>query len=323
VQSVLHRSPQATSSRAAPALVTGLSSASRRADSFSQALGIALSDLREGLRSQSAMLFESADEPDARYRCRAASPQALVEGSIPASGFLLGRLRSRASPLAFTPEEMDTVLRWAADHKPQYVPEIEFLKKIEMRLAVSLRTKEETTVLLVLGPSLDANGYSSADKDVLQIYAQQLALMIENARLTDRVLEQEKIRRDVLLAAEVQERLLPQKSIEAGPIAVAAFTLPARGIGGDCYDFLDLGDNGIGNCPGRRGGQGNRSRSDHVGNSNIFAHHCFWRTGLSARADQENKQLPVSIHGRRQLCHFLLRPGSFREAGASLRQRGP
>jgi len=189
VQSVLHRSPQATSSRAAPALVTGLSSASRRADSFSQALGIALSDLREGLRSQSAMLFESADEPDARYRCRAASPQALVEGSIPASGFLLGRLRSRASPLAFTPEEMDTVLRWAADHKPQYVPEIEFLKKIEMRLAVSLRTKEETTGLLLLGPSLDANGYSSADKDVLQIYAQQLALMIENARLTDRVLE--------------------------------------------------------------------------------------------------------------------------------------
>jgi predicted permease len=245
-QSGLHRSSQAPSSGSAPALVTGLSSASRRADSFSQALRIALSDLREGMRSQSAMLFESAGAPDAQYRCRAASPKGLVEGSIPAGGFLLGRLRSRTSPLAFTSEEMDTVRRWASDHKPQYVPEIEFLKKAEMRLAVPLRTKEETTGFLLLGPSLDTSGYSATDKDVLQIYAQQLALMIENAQLTDRVLEQEKIRRDLALAAEVQERLLPQKSIESGSIAVAAFTLPARGIGGDCYDFLDLGDHGIG-----------------------------------------------------------------------------
>ena len=33
--------------------------------------------------------------------------------------------------------------------------------------------------------------------------------MIENARLTDRVVEQETLRRDIALASDVQRRLLP------------------------------------------------------------------------------------------------------------------
>jgi hypothetical protein len=35
--------------------------------------------------------------------------------------------------------------------------------------------------------------------------------MIENARLTDRMVEQEKLNRDIQLAAEVQKRLFPDK----------------------------------------------------------------------------------------------------------------
>ena len=70
--------------------------------------------------------------------------------------------------------------------------------------------------------------------------------MIENARLTDRIVEQEKIRRDVALAAEVQEKLLARRSMETGSASIAAYFLPARSVGGDCYDFLDLGGDGAG-----------------------------------------------------------------------------
>jgi predicted permease len=229
-------------SRLDPSVVAAFADASRRADSFPQALAIALADLRQQLRAQSVMLFENVDASDSRYHFRAASPDVPVAAAIPAEGFLLGRLRFHATPLSFVPDEMDTVLRWSRDQKPQYIDEIEYLKKIGMRLAVPLRTKRKIIGLLLLGPGLDGNPYSLADKDLIQICAQQLSLMIENARLTDRVVEQEKIRRDVALAAEVQERLLPEKSIEDRAISIAAFTLPARGVGGDCHDFLELGD---------------------------------------------------------------------------------
>jgi sigma-B regulation protein RsbU (phosphoserine phosphatase) len=70
--------------------------------------------------------------------------------------------------------------------------------------------------------------------------------MIENARLTARVVEQEKLRRDLALAAEVQRRLLPDRPPEANGAVLGAVSLPARSVGGDYYDFIELGDHRIG-----------------------------------------------------------------------------
>jgi phosphoserine phosphatase RsbU/P len=80
----------------------------------------------------------------------------------------------------------------------------------------------------------------------LRSCAAQFALMLENARLTERVVEQEKLRRDVALAAEVQRRLLPEKPPETSVGGLAAVSLPARTVGGDYYDFFDAGDRRIG-----------------------------------------------------------------------------
>ena len=66
------------------------------------------------------------------------------------------------------------------------------------------------------------------------------ALLIENGRLNERALEQEKLRRDLALAAEVQRRLLPARPPVCAGAEFAAFTLPARSVGGDYYDFLEL-----------------------------------------------------------------------------------
>jgi sigma-B regulation protein RsbU (phosphoserine phosphatase) len=78
---------------------------------------------------------------------------------------------------------------------------------------------------------------------VLRVVADQFALMIENARLTDRVVEQETLRRDIALASDVQRRLLPDVPPRIECADIAASSLPARRIGGDYYDFLEL-DNG-------------------------------------------------------------------------------
>ena len=42
------------------------------------------------------------------------------------------------------------------------------------------------------------------------------------------------------MAAEVQRRLLRPHAAPSAAVTLAAFTLPARTIGGDYYDFLDL-----------------------------------------------------------------------------------
>jgi sigma-B regulation protein RsbU (phosphoserine phosphatase) len=70
--------------------------------------------------------------------------------------------------------------------------------------------------------------------------ANHFALMLENARLTERIVQHERLQRDLALAAEVQKRLLPRQSLETAMVWLAAVSVPARSVGGDYYDFLDL-----------------------------------------------------------------------------------
>jgi predicted permease len=226
------------------ALATELIEAVRYADSFSTALHVALATLCERIGASSALLLENVSGQE--YRCIAAVPETAASGcSLPVNGFLLGRLRFYPSPLSLTQEDFATWLRWASEHRPQYVGEIEELRNAGARLAVGLRSKEILGVLL-LGRPVERDEYTATQKHALRRCAEQLALIVENARLTERIVEQEKLRRDVALAAEVQKRLLPEKSPETGMGRLAAVSLPARSVGGDYYDFLDMGDRRIG-----------------------------------------------------------------------------
>jgi sigma-B regulation protein RsbU (phosphoserine phosphatase) len=113
-------------------------------------------------------------------------------------------------------------------------------------MAVALRTQREILGVLLLGPREDGERYHSEEKRLLRTAADQFALMVENARLTGRVVEQEKLRRDVDLAIEVQKRLLPEHPPAIDGASLAAFSLPARSVGGDYYDFVDVGEHRIG-----------------------------------------------------------------------------
>jgi sigma-B regulation protein RsbU (phosphoserine phosphatase) len=70
--------------------------------------------------------------------------------------------------------------------------------------------------------------------------------MIENSRLTDRSVEQERLRRELLLATEVQKRLFPENPPHTASLELAGVCVPARGVGGDYYDFIDLGHHRLG-----------------------------------------------------------------------------
>ncbi len=228
-----------------PALLKEFIDASRHSDSFSEALRSAVATLRARIRAQSAMLLENISEGE--YRCAARIPEKQqVVCSIPANGFLINRLKFYPAPLAFTAGDLDSALRWAMEQKPRHVAEIEMLRNVDIRLAVALRTKNEILGLLLFGPPIERRAFTPSEKQLLAACADQFALMIENARLTERVVEQEKLRRDVELAAEVQKRLLPRESPETAASSLGAFTLPARSVGGDYYDFLNVGDHRIG-----------------------------------------------------------------------------
>ncbi len=216
-----------------------------------------------------------------------------------------------------------------------------------MRLAVALRTKNEILGLLLLGAPVGLNRYSSTDKSLLRVCAEQFALTLENARLTNRVVEQEKLRRDVALAAEVQRRLLPQKSPETAGSSFGAFTLPVRSVGGDYYDFLNVGNHRIGIALADVAGkgiaaalimavvhaslriiaaEGNISLPDLAARMNSFLHRSTgsssYATFFYAQFDEENRQLRYvnAGHNPPYLVRALETPSYGHEPGTAIEE---
>lgn len=69
--------------------------------------------------------------------------------------------------------------------------------------------------------------------------AGQIAIAIENARLYQKVANQERrLEQDLSLAHELQYRLLPQTCPKLSTVELAAKFTPARQIGGDLYEFI-------------------------------------------------------------------------------------
>ena len=220
------------------ALMAEFVDSSRHAESFRQAIQLALEALREAIGCQSAVLLEKS--PGEVYRSVATGC------AVPAAGLLVGRLRGYPYPLPLTPGDFETWSRWAAAEKPGHTAEIESLRSSGAALAVPLLAKNGIAGILLLGPPVGRAEYGAAEKRALRNCAGQFALMIENARLTDRMVEQERLNRDLQLAVEVQKRLFPDKPPASATMALAGMSLPARSVGGDYYDFLDLGGQRIG-----------------------------------------------------------------------------
>jgi sigma-B regulation protein RsbU (phosphoserine phosphatase) len=86
------------------------------------------------------------------------------------------------------------------------------------------------------------NYYTDEHQTTLSTLAAQVAISIANARLYQRIHEEEqRLERDLSMAREVQLRLLPSAPPQPRHAEIAAAFLPARSIGGDIYDFIDYG----------------------------------------------------------------------------------
>ncbi len=81
--------------------------------------------------------------------------------------------------------------------------------------------------------------FTEEHKRTLTTLAAQIAIAIENARLYEQIVRQERrLEQDLALARELQHRLLPATLPKMHYAEVAAKFSPARAIGGDMYDFI-------------------------------------------------------------------------------------
>lgn len=124
------------------------------------------------------------------------------------------------------------------------------------RLIVPLATSQRLVGFLVLGEKLSEEPYSKDDRELLQAVAGQLAIALDYAELIGEAQVQERMRQELSIAQDVQAQLFPQGTPTIATLQLTGACRPAREVGGDYYDFLELPDNGFGVAVGDISGKG-------------------------------------------------------------------
>ncbi len=132
---------------------------------------------------------------------------------------------------------------------------LEWKRDIASLAAVPMLGGHDQVLGILYATKSDAYGFDPDDLNMLEAYANQAAIALENAKLVRKSLEQERLEKELQIARDVQMRLLPQ-NVPHVPLSVETLTITAYEVGGDYYDFFTSQKNHLGIVIGDVSGKG-------------------------------------------------------------------
>ncbi|HVG32515.1 MAG TPA: PP2C family protein-serine/threonine phosphatase [Pyrinomonadaceae bacterium] len=248
-------------------ILLDLGDAARRAANVNQLYRLIIKMISGALGIESVSIFVR-NEATGDFVCRITSQEEVTTADakrpmfnslLPTSeerliltgdAFVVKRLRHLAIPLKIEQHDMETWMR-ALSGEPKSVQdarrrECATLEAMESSLLLQIRMKDQLVGILSIGRRNARHEFSVRDKEMLMSVAGQLALVIENSKLAERMVEEERTQRELAMASEVQQHLFPLRPPASRSLEMAYFCQPARTVGGDYYDFLVFEDEQIG-----------------------------------------------------------------------------
>jgi phosphoserine phosphatase RsbU/P len=168
-----------------------------------------------------------------------------------------GRIRlSEASidHVALSPKGWEFVRQMSTDPRILFPQEAEREGIVSM-LSVGMRYKGRPIGVLRVYTA-EERTFSQHQVAMLRAVAAQAAAAIENAWLAHEAAEAEALERQVAMARDVQQRMIPSAPPQVAGIDFASVYVPCFELGGDFYDFITLPDGNIGLCVADVSGKG-------------------------------------------------------------------
>ena len=129
-------------------------------------------------------------------------------------------------------------------------PAVDALRAAGVALIVPLVSQGELIGTLNLGPRLSEQDYSTDDRRLLTTLAAQAAPAIRVAQLVreqaNEAAERERMEQEMRVATLIQQQFLPRELPNLPQWQIAAYYGPARAVGGDFYDFIEMPGGRIG-----------------------------------------------------------------------------
>jgi sigma-B regulation protein RsbU (phosphoserine phosphatase) len=132
-----------------------------------------------------------------------------------------------------------------ADDPRAHYPEEAKREGIVSMLSVGMRYKGKPIGVLRVYTDQERN-FTPLQIDLMKAIAAQAAAAIENARLVEESIQAHTLERQVQLAAQVQQRMIPHTPPTIAGVDLAAVYVPSMALGGDLYDFIPLPYDNVG-----------------------------------------------------------------------------
>lgn len=113
-------------------------------------------------------------------------------------------------------------------------------------VAVPLIEGEALRGFLLIGRKRSGKPYTRSDSEILEVVGGRTALALANIRLCRESIDKGKLDEELRLASEIQKRLLPVAPPPLRGASIGGGLRTSREIGGDFYDFVDLGPGKVG-----------------------------------------------------------------------------
>lgn len=213
-------------------IMESLASKTRAVSTREALAGLLSEQIRQALHPSSLAIFLIGRGSDF-----VAGPQTEFK-SLPASTPLLQFLARHGHPWEVPPgAESERLISILRPLPPEY-------------LVPMLGRQGQLLGFIALGSRLSEEPYSGEDRRLLSAVAWQAAVSIENIKLAEEMAERMEAERlaaqELEIARQVQAKLLPQKAPALATLEYAGKCVQARAVGGDYYDFLDLGSGRVG-----------------------------------------------------------------------------
>jgi sigma-B regulation protein RsbU (phosphoserine phosphatase) len=109
-----------------------------------------------------------------------------------------------------------------------------------MMCAPMIGTDGEPSGVIQIDTLNQRSRFTDGDLEVLAAVASQAAAAIDNAKMHEQVVAQQSLQRDLELARRMQRALLPSAPPEVPGYYFFDYYQPARQVGGDYYDYVQL-----------------------------------------------------------------------------------
>jgi len=143
-------------------------------------------------------------------------------------------------------ERMALLISDAATDERFKAAESVVAQRIRTAICAPLSTKDEVLGVLYIDSRTSRVNYGREDLELLTGIADQAAMAISNALLHEKLVEQHRLERELEIARTIQMNLLPKQPPLVPGFDIAAMTVPAKRVGGDYYDFIEIDPDRLG-----------------------------------------------------------------------------